>query len=97
LISGAAKHISESGVFSVIIPNESGEKFIEIAEGVKFYLIRKINVFGIEDGKIKRLILEFSKRKSGKTESDFAIRKKSKKYSEQYLELTKNFHVFDFL
>ncbi|MDR2206568.1 MAG: methyltransferase [Flavobacteriaceae bacterium] len=94
LISGAAKHLSETGVFSVIVPNESYKKFIEIAEEFQFYLIRKINIIGIEGGKTKRLILEFSKQKSHTAETDFVVREKSKKYSSEYIDLTKKFHNF---
>jgi tRNA1Val (adenine37-N6)-methyltransferase len=94
LISKSSKLLSENGVFSVIIPFEVGEGFIEIANENQLFLNRKINIYGIENSKIKRLILEFSLNENSLNESDFIIEKSPRKYSDQYLELTKEFHVF---
>lgn len=94
LISKSSKLLSESGVFSVIIPFEVGAYFIEIAKENQLFLNRKINIYGIENSKIKRLVLEFSQIEKALEESDFIIEKSPRKYSDQYLELTKEFHVF---
>jgi tRNA1Val (adenine37-N6)-methyltransferase len=94
LISKSSKLLSENGVFSVIIPFEVGEGFVEIAKDNQLYLKRKINIYGIENSKIKRLVLEFSPIEKDLDESDFVIEKSPRKYSDQYLELTKEFHVF---
>jgi len=94
LISKSSQLLSENGIFSVIIPFEVGADFIEIAQENKLFLNRKINIYGIENSKIKRLILEFSLVENALNESDFTIEKSPRKYSNQYLELTKEFHVF---
>ncbi|MCY0970356.1 tRNA1(Val) (adenine(37)-N6)-methyltransferase [Chryseobacterium wangxinyae] len=94
LISKSSKLLSESGIFSVIIPFEVGDYFIEMAKENQLFLNRKINIYGIENSKIKRLILEFSLTDKTLIESDFIIEKSPRKYSDQYLELTKEFHVF---
>lgn len=94
LLENASKLLSDEGIISVIIPFEAGSIFIQIAEKNQLFLKRKINVYGIENSKIKRLILEFSLNKSDAEESDFTIEKSPRKYSDQYLELTKDFHVF---
>ncbi len=94
LISKSSKLLSENGIFSVIIPFEVGEGFVEIAKDNQLYLKRKINIYGIENSKIKRLVLEFSPIEKDLDESDFVIEKSPRKYSDQYLELTKEFHVF---
>lgn len=94
LISKSSQLLSANGIFSVIIPFEIGESFIEIAEENQLFLNRKINIYGIENSKIKRLILEFSLHEKTPDESDFIIEKSPRKYSDQYLELTKEFHVF---
>jgi tRNA1Val (adenine37-N6)-methyltransferase len=94
LISKSSKLLSENGMFSVIIPFEVGEGFVEIAKDNQLYLKRKINIYGIENSKIKRLVLEFSPIEKDLEESDFVIEKSPRKYSDQYLELTKEFHVF---
>ena len=94
LISKSSKLLSGNGVFSVIIPSEIGDDFIETAKENQLFLIRKINIKGIENSKIKRLILEFSLTKKVLEESEFTIEKSPRQYSDQYLELTKEFHVF---
>ena len=94
LISKSSTLLSENGIFSVIIPSEVGEDFIKIANENQLFLTRRINIYGIENSKIKRLILEFSLNEKVLEESDFTIEKSPRKYSDQYLELTKDFHVF---
>lgn len=94
LIIRAAELLSGSGIFSVIIPVEAGEIFASIGKKNNLYLKRKINIKGIEGSKTKRLILEFSSEAKEVDESDFIIEKSPRQYSDQYLELTKEFHVF---
>lgn len=94
LISNSSELLSEKGILSVIIPYEVGDDFIEMAKENQLFLHRKVNIYGIENSKIKRLILEFSLNENGVDESDFIIEKSPRKYSDQYLELTKGFHVF---
>lgn len=94
LISKSSKLLSENGIFSVIIPFEIGQNFIELARENQLFLIRKINIKGIENFKIKRLVLEFSLTEKELKKSEFTIEKSPRKYSDQYLELTKEFHVF---
>lgn len=94
LISKAAELLSEKGIFSVIIPVEAGEVFVSIGKENNLHLNRKVNIKGIENSKAKRLILELSSQEKEINESDFIIEKSPRQYSDQYLELTKEFHVF---
>jgi tRNA1Val (adenine37-N6)-methyltransferase len=94
LISKSSILLSENGIFSVIIPVEVGGGFIEICKENQLFLIRKIDIKGIENSKAKRLILEFSLTEKVLEESEFIIEKSPRQYSDQYLELTKEFHVF---
>lgn len=94
LIEKASKILSSEGIFSVIIPSESAPEFENLAQDFDLHLVRKINIFGIENGVLKRNVLEFSKKKSTLEILDFTIEKSPRKYSDQYLELTKEFHVF---
>ncbi|EFK36591.1 tRNA1(Val) (adenine(37)-N6)-methyltransferase [Chryseobacterium gleum] len=94
LITRAAELLSGSGIFSLIIPVEAGEIFVSIGKENNLYLKRKINIKGIEGSKTKRLILEFSSEAKEVDESDFIIEKSPRQYSDPYLELTKEFHVF---
>lgn len=94
LISKASGLLSERGIFSVIIPVEAGEVFISIGKENQLFLNRRVHIKGIENSKAKRLILEFSLEEKEIRESDFMIEKSPRQYSDQYLELTKEFHVF---
>ncbi|MGO4707958.1 Eco57I restriction-modification methylase domain-containing protein [Chryseobacterium sp. 2TAF14] len=94
LISKSTELLSENGILSVIIPSEAGNDFIRIANENRLFLIRKVNIKGIENSKVKRLILEFSLIEKSLEESEFIIEKSPRQYSDQYLELTKEFHVF---
>ncbi len=94
LIHKSSELITERGVLSLIIPSESGEEMVRLAAGCHFHLIRKINIRGIKGGKVKRLILEFSKTPKPLIETTFTIEEKARQYSLEYLELTKAFHCF---
>ncbi|WBV61954.1 methyltransferase [Chryseobacterium camelliae] len=94
LISKSSALLSVHGIFSVIIPVEAGEIFIALAKENRLFLNRKINIKGIEGSKTKRLILEFSLTERNLEELEFIIEKSPRQYSDQYLELTKEFHVF---
>ena len=94
LIEKSAEIITENGILSIIIPSESASEIESLAQKFKFYLIKKINIYGIEGGNLKRNILEFSFAQKPIKITDFVIEKSTRKYSEQYLELTKEFHVF---
>ena len=94
LIDSSARLLSDGGILSVIIPIEAGEVFISLAKESGLFLNRRINIKGIEGSKAKRLILEFSSMEKNLEESEFIIEKSPRIYSDQYLELTKEFHVF---
>lgn len=94
LISKSSKLLSENGILSVVIPFEAGVDFTKIALENQLFVSRKINIKGIENSKIKRLVLEFSLAEKEIDESEFVIEKSPRQYSDQYLELTKEFHVF---
>ncbi|KMQ59248.1 tRNA (adenine-N6)-methyltransferase [Chryseobacterium angstadtii] len=94
LISASAELLSDQGILSVIIPAEAGEDFTEIALQNSLFLKRKVNIQGIAGSKTKRLVLEFSLLENSPEISDFVIEKSPRQYSDQYLELTKEFHVF---
>ncbi len=94
LIKKSSDLLSDVGVFSVIIPSDEAENFIDICRDHLLFLQRKISIYGIEGSSLKRNILEFSKLQKELIEEEFIIEKSPRKYSDQYLESTKNFHVF---
>lgn len=94
LISRSAGLLTGEGVFSVIIPYEAGNRFIAVAEQSGLFMNRRVEIRGIQQSKPKRLILEFSLKERPLAELDLTIEKSPRQYSDQYLELTKDFHVF---
>lgn len=94
LISQSAKLLTKSGIFSVIIPSTFTKEFMEISEENNLFLKRKIHIYGNDTTQIKRHILEFSTTNTPLQEDFFGIEKSPRQYSEQYLEATKDFHIF---
>ena len=94
LIGKSSSLLSPKGILSVIIPAADRLMFQEIAKSYSLFLEREVSIFGIENGPIKRVILEFSlEEKEPKLES-LVIEKSPRQYSDDYLELTKDFHIF---
>ena len=94
LIKNAARLLNKKGTFSVIIPAEDFKNFYQLSIENQLFLKKKIEVFGIIGGVLKRVILEFSKEKTETEIVQFTIEKSPRKYSDQYLSLTKDFHLF---
>lgn len=94
LIKKSSEYLSPKGLLSVIIPSFCTDEFLGFASLYHLNLVKKINIYGIEGGVLKRNVLEFSFIQKSLEILDFTIEKSPRKYSEQYLELTKEFHVF---
>ena len=87
-LGNAVKYISRAG------RKDANKEIEDLAKEFSLHLIKKINIYGIEGGNLKRNILEFSFAQKPLETIDFTIEESPRKYSEQYLELTKDFHVF---
>lgn len=59
LIENATKYLSQNGIFSVMIPKNSEDFFVENAKKHSLFLFRKVNIKGILNAEIKRVVLEF--------------------------------------
>lgn len=94
LVEKSTEIITKKGILSIILPSEAATDVKSLAEEFNLYLVSEINIFGIEGGNLKRNILEFSLAQKPLEISDFVIEKSPREYSDQYLNLTKNFHVF---
>ncbi|MBC7557204.1 MAG: methyltransferase [Chryseobacterium sp.] len=94
LIVNTAFNLDIKGLFSVIIPVENNLEFVEIANENSLYLSSKIVIFGRENLKPKRVILEFKKEKTSTEVSEFIIENGPRRFSDHYLEITKDFHLF---
>ncbi|WP_313099033.1 methyltransferase [Epilithonimonas sp.] len=95
LIQKASELLSGQGLFSVIIPIDSEKQFTQICSDSLLFLQRKVIIKGINTAKPKRVVLEYTFQKSEVTEEYFVIEKSPRVYSDEYLELTKDFHIFN--
>lgn len=95
LIIKASQLLSDNGLFSVIIPIDSEKQFTQICLKNNLILNRKVIIKGIKTAEPKRLVLEYSFTESEIKEENFIIEKSPRVYSDEYLELTKDFHLFN--
>ena len=95
LIQKASQLLSDEGLFSVIIPIDSDKQFTQICRENNLFLKRKVIIKGIETAEPKRGVLEYSFQQSETKEENFVIEKSPRVYSDEYLELTKDFHLFN--
>lgn len=95
LIQKASQLLFDEGLFSVVIPIDSEKQFTQICLNNNLFLKRKVIIKGIETAEPKRIVLEYSFQQSGTKEENFVIEKSPRVYSDEYLELTKNFHLFN--
>ncbi|MDO4762888.1 MAG: methyltransferase [Flavobacteriaceae bacterium] len=94
LILNSAKILTKTGVFSVIIPKYEEEKFTQLCEKVHLILFRKIEIKGNANSDVKRCILEFSFERRVFHQELLVLETSPRVYSPEYLELTKDFHLF---
>lgn len=94
IISKSSQLLSAKGRFSVIIPKQDETEFVSLATVNQLFLQRKIDIKGIVDGDVKRVILEFGLANKDLQLENFIIEQSPRVYSNQYLEATKDFHVF---
>lgn len=83
--------LSDIGHFWLIIPAEHAQAIKEIAKENHLFLTNDITIYG-KPGKQTRSILSFSKVEKIKTINSLTIRDENGNYTEQYIELTKDFH-----
>ena len=95
LIQKASQLLSDEGLFSVIIPIDSEKQFTKICSDNLLCLQRKVIIKGINTAKPKRVVLEYSLKESEIIVENFVIEKSPRVYSDEYLELTKDFHLFN--
>lgn len=96
LISKSASLLSFDGILSVIIPSESKPEFVELCLKNNLYLKKEVVIFGKVNSKPQRVVLEFGLNKIEQPETvELTIEKAPRVYTDEYLELTKDFHLFN--
>ena len=93
LLNGVSKILELEGNFSVIIPFKEEENFIDIANKNGLYLNDVCRVQGNPTSELKRSLLSFSFHKSNLKESNLTIETDRHKYTDEYINLTKEFYL----
>lgn len=83
--------LTENGHFWLIIPAEHTPTIKDIAKENHLFPLHEINVFA-KPGKHTRSILSFSKIGGSTSFNSLTIREETGAYTEQYIQLTKDFH-----
>lgn len=95
LVQSAHALLSEEGCLIVIIPSQDQEELVALCKAQALFLKRKISIRGIVGGDVRRVILEFKKNHhKDSILEEFTIEKSPRQYSGEYLEATKDFHLF---
>ncbi len=93
LLESVSKLLSKNGIFSVIIPFKEETSFIKIASKYQLFANKKLHVKGHVNSEIKRSLLEFSFRESDIITNELVIEKERHQYTEDYINLTKDFYL----
>ncbi len=93
LIYAVANLLSDDGIFSVVIPFKEEADFIALALKVGLFPNRNLHVKGHPNSAIKRTLLEFSFKESKIETSELIIETGRHQYTEDYINLTKDFYL----
>ena len=83
--------LTENGVFVLIIPSPSAQKWIDNTLKINLFCFKEITVYG-KPNLPKRSILFFSKENKEIMNEELIIRNLDNKYTEEYKKLTIDFH-----
>jgi tRNA1Val (adenine37-N6)-methyltransferase len=94
LLNCVSELLSDTGIFSVIIPYSTQESFIRKAEDFKLFCVKEIKVFPNEIKKANRVILEFVRDRENAIFEEIIVRdSKTNKYTEKYKKITEEFYL----
>lgn len=93
LVSSASHLLSEDGIFSVVIPFKEEADFIRLASKVNLFVNTILHVKGTPTSEVKRSLMTFSFRESDTTTKELIIETARHQYTEDYINLTKDFYL----
>lgn len=93
LVLGVSKILATEGFFLVIIPFKEEENFVKLANKNNLFLNKVCRVQGNPTSEVKRSLLSFSFQKMDVTESYLIIETERHQYTEDYINLTKDFYL----
>ena len=93
LANGVRMLLADEGKFYVILPLNEGTIFIEKMKVEGLFLNEMVNVKPKIDRPVKRLMMQFSFHRTPLLVSELIIHKDDQTYSNQYIELTKEYYL----
>ena len=93
LVTGVKTLLHPEGKFYVILPLTEGKCFIEKMKVEGLFCNELVRVKSKQDRIEKRLMMQFSFTKSPIKESDLVIRKDDQNYTDEYINLTKDYYL----
>ncbi|WP_179021713.1 tRNA1(Val) (adenine(37)-N6)-methyltransferase [Winogradskyella forsetii] len=93
LIYAVVNLLSDTGLFSVVIPYKEETNFVNLASKVGLFPKRIRHVKGNPNSEIKRSILEFSFEETEIKTSELVIETARHQYTEAYINLTQEFYL----
>lgn len=93
LVYATAQLLSEYGLFSVVIPKKEEQRFIDLTSKINLFPKRILHVKGNPKTEIKRSLIEFSFQKDSMQTSELIIENGRHNYTEDYINLTKDFYL----
>lgn len=93
LIKGVSRLLSGKGIFALVIPNKEETQVLKEALKYKLYPTRLLHVKGNPDSEVKRSLIEFHFKHTGLLTDELIIEKSRHQYTDDYINLTKEFYL----
>ncbi|KQC30212.1 tRNA1(Val) (adenine(37)-N6)-methyltransferase [Flagellimonas eckloniae] len=93
LLEGVSKLLSETGIFSVILPFKEESNFVALAQKQGLFPNRITRVKGNPSTEVKRSLLEFSFSSEHVKTNELIIELERHQYTDEYINLTKAFYL----
>lgn len=94
LVEAADLLLSENGIFAVIIPYKEEERFIDLCAQVELFPVKVTRVKGTPNTPIVRSLLAFKRYElSVLTADELVIEISRHEYTDEYIDLTKDFYL----
>lgn len=94
LLIKAEKHLTNEGLFAVLLPYKRVDYFIEEAAKIGFYLSRRISVKQTLKHKFFRGILFFTRNETSAQHTELLIRDSEGNYTEEFSAVLKDYYLF---
>jgi tRNA1Val (adenine37-N6)-methyltransferase len=93
LINSALDHLTANGLFCLILPIDTAELVISLAEKANLHQQNSIRIFSFENDDPHRVIVYFGFEQVAIKEEEFVIYKSVGNYSEEYIKLLKPYFI----